>query len=297
MFVIDFNFIFVMNCFSNLTFITDLTLATNNDDVNVERQELEDMDEDEEDEDQEEEDPFSAFKQANLQAAKEREALAKQKEKELPAPKKQRMKGPQTMNRAGHTAQGEAPVAELEPPQPPSQQQRQRNPLSVRAPGQVDPPQNQSTPLPAEPMVTMTESSLERMLTRIVGALVPNPAQSSFVEAIEKQTDALSSAVKSSSARLTEEVEKEPSADDKSWWMTLDAHSSEDNSQTKLDWVVRNQLRAPNAEPKSYWSEVANKVTPVRGTSLYLTHVNGGEGIHPMVIRLIHDRTQHISVK
>ena len=63
------------------------------------------------------------------------------------------------------------------------------------------------------------------------------------------------------------------------------------------DWKLRNNLRSPNCDPKLYWENVENCVTPVRGSSLTTNHLNGSEGLHPSVVRLLHDRTAHVSTK
>ena len=274
-----------------MTLFPDLTLATN-EDADEGEDESEDDDDDDEDEEQEEgeDDPFLAFKEAHIKAAKEKELMAKQKEKEkekeLPASKRQRRKGPTPQPPPAQETSAPASGAQTRPT------------LDIQNPGFGGFPQDHSTPLPGGGnMITMSEASLERMLTRIVGSFAPGQAQTSFVEAIEKQTESLTTAVKSNAAKQVEEVEKEPVVTDRSWWLVLDNHSVEDNSQNKLDWEIRNNLRAPNTEPKLYWAHVENKVTPVRGQSLYLSHINGGEGLHPMVVRLLHDRTCHISVK
>ena len=63
------------------------------------------------------------------------------------------------------------------------------------------------------------------------------------------------------------------------------------------DWKIRNHIRSPNCDPKLYWEHVENKVTPARSSSLSMSHIYGNEGLHPSVVRLLHDRTAHISVK
>ena len=67
-----------------------------------------------------------------------------------------------------------------------------------------------------------------------------------------------------------------------------------DNSTDLFQWDLRLALKAPNAVPSSYWSEIpghgAQKAEPRRASSLVMTHLMGTCQVNPNAILLTHDR-------
>ena len=67
-----------------------------------------------------------------------------------------------------------------------------------------------------------------------------------------------------------------------------------DNSTDLFQWDLRLALKAPNAVPSSYWSEIpghgAQRAEPRRASSLVMTHLMGTCQVNPNSILLAHDR-------
>lgn len=67
-----------------------------------------------------------------------------------------------------------------------------------------------------------------------------------------------------------------------------------DNSTDLFQWDLRLALKAPNAVPSSYWSEIpghgAQRAEPRRASSLVMTHLMGTCQVNPNAILLTHDR-------
>ena len=76
-----------------------------------------------------------------------------------------------------------------------------------------------------------------------------------------------------------------------------------DNGVDIIDLTWRHRLRVPNANPSSWWKlkgddiETFNKSLPIRGSTLYLDHVQGSARPNDVSLQKMHNRSEYVDVK
>ena len=140
----------------------------------------------------------------------------------------------------------------------------------------------------------LKDNSVSNEMIRLVETCISS--QNKLISSMEAMCT--NSSQKPSSS--TQEEDSEPDQNDKDLWFKFSGEFS-DNSVDSLEYSVRTSLKNPCADPSTWWIPAkmggAKKVTPVRGSSLYLEHLTGNEGPPQSTVRKSHDRSVFTRVK
>ena len=137
-------------------------------------------------------------------------------------------------------------------------------------------------------------NSVSNEMVRLVESCLSN--QSKLISSME----AIYANSSQKPGHSSQEEDAEPDQNDKDLWFKYSGEFS-DNSMDTLEYSIRTGLKNPCADPSVWWIPAkmggAKKVTPVRGSSLYLEHLTGNEGPPQSTVRKAHDRTMFTRVK
>ena len=72
-----------------------------------------------------------------------------------------------------------------------------------------------------------------------------------------------------------------------------------DDGVSELNMELRHKLRVPNADPAGWWRPpfASRKITPVRGSSMYLEAHMGASRVNPAALKMMHDRVAGLKIR